>query len=112
MFSSQVKAADGSREFLMSCIYGTMAGTIIGAASLAVADKPSDKLQNIARGASLGLYFGILLGLYVVYMVPDESDELNQVLDRDVQFKSTIYPMLNQDMKLDGAGVAMNVFNF
>ena len=74
----QEAKADPSREFLMSVTYGTLAGALLGTASLAFTDKPGDKLQRIARGASLGLYFGILLGLYVVYGVSDESDELNR----------------------------------
>lgn len=67
-----------SREFMASCTYGVLAGTLVGAASLAFTDRPGDNLNKVARGASLGLYTGILLGLYVVYIVPgmmEESDE-------------------------------------
>ncbi|MGE4133934.1 MAG: hypothetical protein AB7F86_20020 [Bdellovibrionales bacterium] len=63
-----------TREFIMSCTYGVLAGTLVGAASLAFVDKPSDNLNKVARGASLGLYTGILLGLYVVYVVPSMED--------------------------------------
>ncbi len=69
------------REFVMSCTYGVLAGSLVGAASLAFTSQPGDSLYRVARGASLGLYTGILLGLYVVYLVPDvpsESDLLNE----------------------------------
>jgi hypothetical protein len=76
-FSVSGQAADTSgREFMMSCTYGVLAGTLVGAASLAFVDKPGDNINRIARGASLGLYAGILLGVYVVYIVPGlESPE-------------------------------------
>jgi uncharacterized membrane protein YgdD (TMEM256/DUF423 family) len=64
-------AADNpGREFMMSCTYGVLAGTLVGAASLAFTNKPGDNINRLARGASLGLYAGILLGVYVVYIVP------------------------------------------
>lgn len=69
-FSSRAHADNPGREFLMSCTYGVLAGTMVGAATLAFTDKPGDHLNHIARGASFGLYAGILLGLYVVYIVP------------------------------------------
>lgn len=60
------------REFVMSCTYGVLAGTIVGAAMLAFTDQPGENLNKVARGASIGLYAGILLGFYVVYGVPEE----------------------------------------
>ncbi len=70
--SNQKIHADSTREFLLSCAYGTVAGTIIGAASLAFTKQPGENLQLIARGASLGLYGGIILGWYVT-RTPDEN---------------------------------------
>jgi hypothetical protein len=67
---STARADNPSREFVMSCTYGVLAGTLVGTASLAFTKKPSDNMYRVARGASLGLYTGILLGLYVVYIVP------------------------------------------
>ncbi|MCM2282550.1 MAG: hypothetical protein NDI61_11970 [Bdellovibrionaceae bacterium] len=65
--------AEPMREFVMSCSYGVLAGTLVGAATLAFTDRPGDNLNKIARGASLGLYAGMLLGAYVIYGVPDED---------------------------------------
>jgi hypothetical protein len=70
----QTARAEPTREFIMSATYGVLAGTLVGAATLAFTDKPGDNLRNIARGASYGLYAGILLGLYVVYGVPDGDE--------------------------------------
>jgi hypothetical protein len=66
--------ANEMKEFSTSAVYGVLAGTLVGAASLAFTDKPGDNLNMIARGASLGLYAGILLGLYVVYLVPSPGE--------------------------------------
>jgi CDP-diglyceride synthetase len=113
---AQKAKADAGREFLMSVTYGTLAGALLGTASLAFTDKPGDKLQRIARGASLGLYFGILLGLYVIYAVPDESDELKNILpEDDYGFKMRapmIYPTFADNGKLDGAAVDFTIFKF
>lgn len=74
LFAPRAAQAEPGREFIMSATYGVLAGTLVGAATLAFTDKPGDNLRNIARGASYGLYAGILLGLYVVYGVPGEDD--------------------------------------
>lgn len=68
-------AGSSTREFIMSCTYGVLAGTLVGAATLAFTDQPGDNLNKVARGASLGLYAGILLGLYVVYVIPGQEEE-------------------------------------
>ena len=60
---------------MLSCVYGTVAGTLVGAASLAFTDKPNKNLNRVARGASIGLYSGILLGLYVVYGTSEEDSD-------------------------------------
>ena len=56
-------ADSNSREFIMSCTYGVLAGTLVGAAMLAFTDQPGENLGKVARGASIGLYTGIILGL-------------------------------------------------
>lgn len=93
-----------SREFVSSCMYGVLAGTLVGAASLAFTKRPGDNLNRIARGASLGLYTGILLGLYVVYVVPGldkESDE--DPVARAEKFPLMIAPTLDARASVDGA---------
>lgn len=100
------------REFLMSCTYGVLAGTLVGTASLAFEDQPGDKLHRIARGASLGLYSGVLLGLYVVYVVPKQMDREKERRLRD-SLSMAIAPSLNpQTHKVDGASFQVSVFNF
>lgn len=74
LFPSRAQA-EPMRDFIMSCSYGVLAGTLVGAATLAFSDKPGDNLNKIARGASFGLYAGILLGTYVVYGVSDGTSE-------------------------------------
>ena len=71
----QTLRAEATREFIMSCTYGVLAGTLVGAASLAFTEKPGENLNRIARGASLGLYAGIALGVYIVYAVPSEEEQ-------------------------------------
>jgi hypothetical protein len=76
------QSANPEREFIMSCTYGVLAGTLVGAASLAFVDKPGDNLQRVARGASLGLYMGIGLGAYTAFILPgqierEEEDRLD-----------------------------------
>lgn len=63
------------REFILSCSYGVMAGTLVGAATLAFSDRPGSNLNRVARGASIGLYAGILLGAFVVYGGDSSSDD-------------------------------------
>lgn len=127
LFSYQSKA-DSSREFLLSCTYGVLAGALVGAASLAVEDNPSEKVHRVARGASLGLYTGILLGLYVVYVVPGQMEEqerrdLEELQDQGVTPddygmirkyrapKLTFYPVIEQS-RVTGAALNYNVITF
>jgi hypothetical protein len=79
------------RDFIMSCSYGVLAGTLVGAATLAFSDKPGDNLNKVARGASFGLYAGILLGLYVVYGVPNQEEA--EIRDQLGQYQFNIQPI-------------------
>lgn len=49
--------------FLKRCAWGTGVGAGIGLLSLGIEDHPYEHWSNVARGASLGLYGGILYGL-------------------------------------------------
>lgn len=89
--SNEAKA-EPMREFIMSCSYGVLAGTLVGAATLAFSDRPGDNLNKVARGASFGLYAGILLGLYVVYGVPNQEEA--NIRDQLGGFKPVTPPRL------------------
>jgi uncharacterized membrane protein len=67
MLSPRQAHAEPMRDFIVSCSYGVMAGTLVGAATLAFSSMPGQSLNNVARGASIGLYAGIFLGAYVVF---------------------------------------------
>ncbi len=64
---------DDTKVFLLTSTYGVMAGTLTGLASLAFYEDPSERLRNVAMGASIGLYAGIALGAYLTYAVPDPA---------------------------------------
>ncbi len=107
-------ASNPTREFVMSCTYGVLAGTLVGAASLAFTDKPSDNLNKVARGASLGLYTGILLGLYVVYIVPGMDSAPEEEEDPVARFDK-IPLMVNpifENGQLAGADFSWKVLRF
>ncbi len=55
------------KAFVLTATYGVIAGGLTGLASLAFYESASQHTRNIAIGASLGLYTGILLGAYIVY---------------------------------------------
>ncbi|MCB0378156.1 MAG: hypothetical protein KDD33_06665 [Bdellovibrionales bacterium] len=125
-FMSSRSYAEASREFLLSCTYGVLAGALVGAATLAVEDNPDEKIHRVARGASLGLYTGILLGLYVVYVVPaqmqrmeeEQLEEVESVEPDDYARSSiiqpprfTVYPVVEQN-RVTGAAVNLNVLRF
>ena len=59
--------------FLRTASYGLIAGGLLGAASLAFTAEPGNNLNNIFRGASLGLYAGMIYGAYRIYTANDEA---------------------------------------
>ena len=105
--------ASPTREFIMSCTYGVMAGTLVGAASLAFTDKPSDNMNKVARGASLGLYTGILLGIYVVYIVPglevEEEEDPVALIDK---LPVLVEPTFGREDQVDGLQANWRVLRF
>ena len=64
-----VQARDLS-VFLRSCAYGTAAGALLGLGIVAVSENPGERMNTIARGASLGLYAGIGFGFYALNSEP------------------------------------------
>jgi hypothetical protein len=111
---AQDRGDNPTREFVMACTYGVLAGTLVGAASLAFTSKPSDNMNKVARGASLGLYAGILLGLYVVYVVPGMEENPDEIpvakLDK-IPF--LISPTFHDGYKrLDGVRADWTVLHF
>lgn len=44
--------------------YGIVAGALAGGTSIALSDDPGSNLAPVARGASLGLYAGILVAVF------------------------------------------------
>ena len=101
--------ANPEREFIMSCTYGVLAGTLVGAASLAFVERPGDNLQRVARGASLGLYMGIALGFYTVYILPKQlQKEDEKLLDNETSW--FVYPLI--DDKNVGVGAFWQVAHF
>lgn len=73
------------QAFMVTATYGVVAGSLIGVASLAFYENPGQKTRNIALGASLGLYAGILLGAYVVYFptIDSWSKEQDEEKEKD-----------------------------
>ncbi|MCB9026802.1 MAG: hypothetical protein H6625_10825 [Bdellovibrionaceae bacterium] len=101
-----------TKEFVRSCTYGVLAGTLVGAATLAFTEQPGENINRVARGASLGLYAGILLGLYVVYIVPGQvNDDLEMdpnllppgIEEESSRFNWGAFPMISQN-EVDGLG--------
>ena len=114
LFLSLPAQANSEREFIMSCTYGVLAGTLVGAASLAFVDKPGDNLQRVARGASLGLYAGIALGVYTVYYLPGkinkkEDQQIDDMVGDDpYSGVSKDQPQFFPIALEDGAGLGVN----
>lgn len=115
------KAHAVGKEFITSCTYGVIAGTIVGAATLAFADNPGDKLHRISRGASIGLYAGILLGAYVTYGVSggdeedyleDEEDYALRIMKKKARENKLLIVPLVSDAGLDGMAAVYNVHSF
>lgn len=119
LFDSRVWAVNPEREFVMSCTYGVLAGTLVGAASLAFTDNPGENLQRVARGASIGLYIGIGLGFYTVYLLPKQlQKEEDKLLDDQtggdgytLTPKMMVFPLVSEQ-GIDGVGAYWQVARF
>lgn len=51
-------------SFIKQAGYGALIGAAVGVVSLSFESRPSNNLTNVTRGASLGLYAGILYAVY------------------------------------------------
>lgn len=111
--SAQSSGSASSREFIMSCTYGTLAGTLVGAASLGFESNPGDNLNRIAKGASIGLYAGILLGLYVVYIVPGQMEKAREDRLRKQMGQFDLVPTTHPlSRSIDGAVAHYRILDF
>ncbi len=77
-FSATRAQASELSMFLKSCAYGTAAGAIVGLGLVALSEDPSDNMNTVARGASLGLYAGMGYGLYTLSNSSNPPAELTQ----------------------------------
>lgn len=89
-------------SFLKACAYGTLGGAMAGVVSLALTDKPSEHGNNVARGASLGLYAGIAYGLLKKDPPPPQT-----IVDP----YASLVPIIHEG-KVDGAGLLVNLGSF
>ncbi len=93
------------KTFLSYCGWGTLAGAGVGAMSLAFVDSPTKKTNNIAIGASLGLYAGIGYGFFILNQTPADDSARTQ------DFSWFFWPQF-KDQKLDGAALAIKLKSF
>lgn len=82
VFNFQIVHAEELKTFLRSCGYGTLIGAGVGLASLVFEKKPNESYSNIARGASLGLYAGIGVGLFMVNNPSTTTESLTNNLQK------------------------------
>ena len=118
---------DPTREFITTCTYGALAGGLVGAATLAFSDDPGNKIGNVAKGASLGLYVGIALGLYMISGPSGGEDDaaataaagitkidapVKRSVAKSIQPPSfAVYPMLSE-RGVEGARAQFNLLSF
>lgn len=108
-FASPSALANPKTELFFSQVTsGVLMGALLGTATLAFTERPADNLQNIARGASLGLYAGILVGLYQIYVVPYRSRNQQILVDHNFG----LAPVFNPQGQLVGATGQFRVYRF
>lgn len=113
LFLGSQAQATPMKEFVMSCTYGVLAGTLVGAASLAFTKQPGENLHRVARGASIGLYAGIALGFYIVYGVSDDAEGYEDpAVSMHKLPKMALLPTLNERGQMDGAHLQYQMLSF
>lgn len=100
MFPS-ISLAYGVRDFVTTAGKGILAGAALGVVSLAFEDHPEDSWNNVARGASLGLYGGIAYALYSAQK-PEISPESS----------FSLMPIFSKDKKIEGLAYNHLIFSF
>ena len=98
------------KTFLSACGYGTLTGAGLGLASLVFEKKPNESYGNIARGASLGLYGGMLYG----WMLLNQKQSANQDLTQkkaENPFAFWLFPA-NSDIDGKSSVTGYLMFNF
>lgn len=86
--ANSAHANQKAKIFLTTTSYGVMAGSLTGLASMTFYEAPGDHMKNIAVGASLGLYAGILMGAYMIYGMPEFSGGSSSPGDESAQPES------------------------
>lgn len=94
------------RTFLISCGYGTAIGAAVGAGSLAFTDDPGSKLNVIAKGASLGLYAGIGIGIYLNSQPTYSEDSIDAAM-----MVPSFFPIWKQG-KVEGVQMTLTAIHF
>lgn len=98
LVSIQSFAMDPKLKILAeSAGYGTVAGALLGTATLAF----DGEGRNIAKGASLGLYAGIIFGAYVVTSYEMKKRGWGQGKDEEYYPSSGEYDGASVDFKLE-----------
>ena len=116
--NSTSATSSSTREFIVSCTYGVAAGALVGAATLAFTQQPGENLRNIARGASIGLYAGILMGLYVVYILPNQSQDedlppgISSPEEGARWTPPAVFPLVSERGQVEGAAVMLPGLRF
>lgn len=105
--SFQAQAESKMKVFLNSCALGIGVGALIGVASMAISEDPGSKLNQVARGASYGLYAGIGLGAYLVNVNKSDSESVSKYETVPL----LIAPTVNKG-QIDGAQVLVSVSRF
>ncbi len=115
--AQEARPSGALQAFMLTTTYGVIAGSLTGLASLAFYEKPGDHTRNIAVGASLGLYVGLLLGAYVVYFPAlkssssdDSDDDRNSDDPINLRSERSSLPWINWDPQR-GAQLGL-VYNF
>lgn len=93
------------KSFLSACGMGVGAGAALGVASLAFVSDPGSNIQNVAKGASLGLYAGILWGYYNILVT--QETPVNSEVNRPQKSDDSLWvvqPDFHRD-QVDGAQV-------